>query len=136
MEAALGTWRTDASRSHKLVELASASGMPKEFCTMEVLGNALVTISKDGDLYTTRTENPGLPAKQMVYRLGEPFETENYSGKKYKCIITEDQGKILEKLTVELGFKVNTVREINGDEMSVVTTTPDRKTYTQFLVRV
>ena len=61
-----------------------SSGLSKELCKMEVLGKTVITISKNGDQYTTKTETPGLPTKEITYRLGEPFDAENYSGKKYK----------------------------------------------------
>ncbi|GFS22648.1 fatty acid-binding protein 12 [Elysia marginata] len=81
MDGALGTWRTDVARCEKLVELSLTSGVPKELCTEENLGKCRVHVSMDGDYITSKTEMPGMPTKEIKYKMGEPFEMETPKGK-------------------------------------------------------
>ncbi|GFS22641.1 hypothetical protein ElyMa_006956500 [Elysia marginata] len=81
MAWAMGTWRIDMTRSEKLVEQSLASGYPKEVCTDELLGQLRVNISADGDVVVSKTEFPGMPAKETRYKFGEQFEMDTAKGK-------------------------------------------------------
>ncbi|KAK3801366.1 hypothetical protein RRG08_059068 [Elysia crispata] len=134
MDGGLGTWKVDIDRSPGVEAFAIASGTPKELCTEEVLSKTLVTISMDGDEFTSKTEIPGIPTKEYKFKLGVPFEYDAPDGRKFKVTTTLEEGKAVERITTETGDEITTVREMSGNEMKA-TTTAMGQTVTQYLVK-
>ncbi|RUS87352.1 hypothetical protein EGW08_004894 [Elysia chlorotica] len=134
MDAGFGKWKVDMDRSQGVEEYALASGTPKEYCTKEVISKSVVTISMDGDEFVSKTEVPGMPAREIRFKIGVPFEYEAADGRKFKITTTYEDGKIVETVVTDKGEEAVTVREFIGDEIKA-TTTSMGKTSVQYMVK-
>ncbi|XP_014773091.1 uncharacterized protein LOC106871251 [Octopus bimaculoides] len=85
---------------------------------------AIMECQKDGDGYKSiyTDMNSGM-SKEYHFKIGEPFESDDLHGKKFKGVITiESPTKIKECYTEWSPTEIITIREVDGDILTVTFT--------------
>ena len=84
-----------------------------------ILLTPTVTITKNGDKYTMKTETK-LKTTEFTFELGKEFDEARQDGKTVKAIITMDGNKMIHKQTDDK--PVEMIREFSAEGMNVVAT--------------
>ncbi|CAG2177837.1 unnamed protein product [Oppiella nova] len=78
-----------------------------------------VEITKDGSVYTIKNISPN-NTRETKFELGKEFEGARFGGPVVKSVVTADGNRLIEVIKGEKEVKI--VREFNGNELRVTTT--------------
>ncbi|XP_075995324.1 fatty acid-binding protein, liver-like [Genypterus blacodes] len=104
-----GTWKVYSEEN--LGEFLKEIGAPEMVVKMRQDNKPVVVIEQNGKDFT-HTIKFAMVTKSHSFTLGEETEMTTLDGRKVKCTMTEENGKLIAK-----SDKFTCVREIQGDDM-------------------
>ncbi|GAB1598951.1 uncharacterized protein LOC115211594 [Argonauta hians] len=126
MEKFLGKWKQDDKDIEGIDEFMAAAGdTDKEKLKAAKEMRSTLEYLKDGDGYKyIITDLRNGKSKEYKFKLGVEYESEDTDGRKFKVVITEDgPNRLKENYTEWTPNAIETIREVNGDTMTMTFTT-------------
>ncbi|XP_039876356.1 fatty acid-binding protein 10-A, liver basic-like [Simochromis diagramma] len=122
-----GTWKVYSEEN--LEEFLKSIGAPQMIIKMRKEVKPVIIIEQNGKDFTCTVKTP-VCTKVHSFSLGKESEITTVDGRKFKCIVREENGKLIAE-----NDKFTSVREIQGDEM-IETITAGSITFTSRSKRV
>ncbi|XP_054461371.1 fatty acid-binding protein, liver-like [Anoplopoma fimbria] len=104
-----GTWKVHSEEN--LEEFLKVVGAPEMVVKMRKEVKPVLVIEQKGKDFTYTMKTP-ICTKVHSFSLGKESEMTSVDGRKFKCTVREEKGKLIAETE-----KFTSVREIQGDEM-------------------
>ncbi|XP_042290986.1 fatty acid-binding protein 10-A, liver basic-like [Thunnus thynnus] len=104
-----GTWKVYSEEN--LEDFLKVVGVPEKVVKMRKEVKPVIVIEQKGKDFTYTMKTPVF-TKVHSFSIGKETEITTLDGKKIKCIMREDDGKLIAETD-----KFTTVREIQGEDM-------------------
>eukprot|EP00064_Thunnus_orientalis_P025900 superscaffoldBa00014405_g26336 len=104
-----GTWKVYSEEN--LEDFLKVVGVPEKVVKMRKEVKPVIVIEQKGKDFTYTMKTPAF-TKVHSFSIGKETEITTLDGKKIKCIMREDDGKLIAETD-----KFTTVREIQGEDM-------------------
>ncbi|XP_034456889.1 fatty acid-binding protein, liver-like [Hippoglossus hippoglossus] len=104
-----GTWKVYSEEN--LEEFLKIVGAPQMVVKMRKEVKPVIVIEQKGKDFTFTMKTP-VCTKVHSFSLGQESEMESLDGRKFKCTIREEKGKLITETA-----KFTSVREIQGEDM-------------------
>ncbi|XP_034561103.1 fatty acid-binding protein, liver-like [Notolabrus celidotus] len=104
-----GTWKVYSEEN--VVDFLKTIGAPDMMVKMRKDNKPVIVIEQNGQDFTCTIKTPVI-TKVHSFTIGKETEMTAVDGRKFKCIVREENGKLITE-----SEKFTSVREIHGDEM-------------------
>uniref|UniRef100_UPI0037E8733B fatty acid-binding protein, liver-like n=1 Tax=Semicossyphus pulcher TaxID=241346 RepID=UPI0037E8733B len=104
-----GTWKVYSEEN--VEDFLKVIGAPEIMVKMRKDNQPVIVIEQNGKDFTCTIKTP-LITKVHSFTIGKETEMTAVDGRKFKCIVREENGKLITETE-----KFTSVREIQGDEM-------------------